>query len=175
MKLVFPCMKYKQKADLFIKEFYDNKSEINGSGALERFLVQSTYEDWLQKVLADIDIANIEKSRVPALTYFYVREEDDEIVGMINIRLALNDFLRNEGGHIGYCIRPSERKKHYATEMLKSALKVCDAIGIKEVIVTCDKVNIASAKVIKNCGGIIETEFYSSAFKNEIQKYVIER
>lgn len=108
------------KADLFIKEFYDNKSEINGSGALERFLEQSTYEEWLQKVLADIDIANIEKSRVPAL-------------------------------------------------------KVCDAIGIKEVIVTCDKSNIASAKVIKNCGGLIETEFYSSIFKNEIQKYIIKR
>ncbi len=173
MKLVFPCMKYKQKAALFIKEFYDNNSEINGSGALDHFLEQSTYEDWLQKVLADIDMANIEKPRVPALTYFYVREEDDEIVGMINIRLALNDFLQNEGGHIGYCIRPSERAKHYATEMVKSALKVCDVIGIKEVIVTCDKSNIASAKVIENCGGIIEAEFYSSTFKSEIQKYVI--
>lgn len=74
----------------FIREFDEYGSEINGSGGLERYLNQSTYEEWLKKVMADIDIANIEPGRVPALTYFYVREEDDKVVGMINIRLALN-------------------------------------------------------------------------------------
>lgn len=55
----------------------------------------------------EIDVANIPQPRVPALTYFYIREEDDEIVGMINLRLSLNDFLKLEGGHIGYCIKPT--------------------------------------------------------------------
>ena len=94
MKLVFPNIRYKDKAIDYINEFYEYQSDINGSGALDRFLSESTYEAWLEKVLADIDIANVEKPRVPALTYFYVREEDDKIVGMVNIRLALNDFLR---------------------------------------------------------------------------------
>lgn len=175
MRLVFPNMQYKEKAIDFIQEFYDHNSDINGSGGLDGFLESSTYEEWMKKVLADIDIANIEKPRVPALTYFYVREEDDTIIGMINIRLALNDFLRNEGGHIGYCIRPTERKKQYATNMLSAALTVCGTIGIKEILISCDKENDASAKVIKKCGGILKNEFYSEAFEETIQMYAINR
>ncbi|MBQ4522413.1 MAG: GNAT family N-acetyltransferase [Lachnospiraceae bacterium] len=175
MKLVFPNLLYKEKVIQFINEFYEYHSDINGSGGLENYLEKSTYEEWLKKVLADIDIANVSKPRVPALTYFYVREEDDKIIGMINIRLALNDFLKKEGGHIGYCVRPTERQKHYATDMLKDALKVCDTLGMQEVILTCDKTNIPSANVIKNCKGVLEAEFYSETFKDVIQKYIIER
>ena len=175
MKLVFPTIEYKEKAIEYISEFYEYGSEINGSGSLDRFLRESTYEEWLKKVLADIDIANIEKPRVPALTYFYVREEDDKIVGMINIRLALNDFLRSEGGHIGYGIRPTERRKHYGTEMLKAALEVCDIIGIREVLLTCNSENPASAGVIKKCNGELEAEFYSETFGETIQRSVIRR
>ncbi len=175
MKLVFPNIEYKQKAEEFIQEFYDNNSEINGSGALDRYLKESTYEAWLNKVAADMDIANIEKPRVPALTYFFVREEDERIIGMVNVRLALNDFLQSEGGHIGYCTRPSERRRGYATRMLGEALKICDTIGIKEVILTCDKENPASVGVIKNCGGVLEAEFYSETFQEEIQRYIIRR
>jgi len=94
---------------------------------------------------------------------------------MINMRLALNEFLKREGGHIGYCIRPTERRKHYATDMLNDALRVYDTLGIKEIILTCDKSNIASAGVIKNCNGELVAEFYSDTFKEEIQKYIIKR
>ena len=174
-KLVLPTMAYKEKAIEFIDEFKEHNSEINGSGALEGYLEDSTYEEWLKKVLADIDIANVQKPRVPALTYFYVREEDDRIVGMINLRLALNDFLRTEGGHIGYCIRPTERRKHYATDMLAKALEIYDTMSIKEVFLGCDKDNEASAGVIRNCGGELIEELYSETFQAEIQRYVIRR
>lgn len=173
MKLVLPNINCKEQAMEYINEFREYNSEVNGSGALDDYLEKSTYEEWLQKVLADMDIANIPKPRVPALTYFYVREEDNRIVGMVNIRLALNDFLRTEGGHIGYSIRPTERRKHYATDMLKAAVNVCNTIGIKDVLVTCDKVNIASAKVIQNAGGKLEEEFYSDIYKEIVQRYVI--
>ena len=173
MKMQFPNMSYKEKAIDYINEFHEYNSAVNGSGGLNNYLKNSTYEEWLVKIRSDIDIANIEKPRVPSLTYFYVREEDDKIVGMINIRLALNDFLRNVGGHIGYSIRPTERRKHYGTGMLKEALKVCEAIGIDNVIVSCDKVNAASAGVIRNCGGILDSEFYSETFGEVIQRYII--
>jgi predicted acetyltransferase len=84
-------------------------------------------------------LANIPENRVPAYTYFYVREDDNKIIGMINIRLALNDFLRNEGGHIGYCVRPTERNKGYATKMLKEALQFLKPIGLFTVILTWEK------------------------------------
>ena len=175
MKMILPNINYKTQAIEYINEFLAYGSEINGSGALDSYLEDSTYEAWLQKVLADMDIANIPKPRVPALTYFYVREEDSRIVGMVNIRLALNEFLRTEGGHIGYSVRPTERRKHYATDMLREAVAVCNTIGINEVLVTCDKVNMASAKVIQNCGGELEEEFYSDIYKEVVQRYVIRR
>lgn len=175
MKFVFPSLRYKEKAIQFINEFYEYGSEINGSGSLDRYLKESTYEEWLEKILAAIDIANIVQPKVPALTYFYIREEDDRIIGMINIRLSSNDFIKGEAGHIGYCIRPTERRKHYATNMLNKGLKVLDILGFKEVVLTCDKSNIASAAVIKNCNGELVSEFYSESFKEDIQKYIIRR
>jgi predicted acetyltransferase len=100
MKMIFPNINYKEKAMQFVQEFYDCDPavEIHGSGGLDQFLRESSYEEWLGKILADIDMANIEASQVPALTYFYIREEDDKIIGMINIQLALNDFLKKRAG-----------------------------------------------------------------------------
>lgn len=175
MKLVFPTLAHKEKAIEYIQEFIEYGSEANGSGALDDYVEESTYEEWLQKVLRDVDVANIPVPKVPALTYFYVREEDDRIVGMCNLRLALNDFLRTEGGHIGYSVRPTERCKHYATDMLAQALKVYDRFGITDVLVTCDKENPASAKVIQNNGGVLEAEFYSEKYDETLQRYVIKR
>ena len=97
------------------------------------------------------------------------------MVGMINIRLALNAFLRKEGGHIGYCIRPTERGRGYATGMLKEALDFCASIGLTDLILTCDRSNPASARVIRNCGGRLEAEFYSETFRQTIQRYRIIR
>jgi len=175
MKFVFPCNEFEQKAIEFIQEFHEYSSPINGTGGLARFLETGTYSDWILKVIKDLDIANIPQNqdKVPAYTYFYVREEDKKIIGMINIRLALNDFLRKEGGHIGYCIRPAERKKGYGTQMLRESLEFCKIIGLCDIIITCDKENIASAGMIKKCGGILEEEFYSEYFNETIQKYRI--
>jgi len=173
MRFVFPCSEYEQKAIEFIQEFYDHQSEINGTGGLDRYLIESTYSEWLVKVLNALDIANIPDGRVPAYTYFYVRDEDSKIIGMINIRLTLNDYLREEGGHIGYCIRPSERKKGYGTSMLRDTLSFCKKIGLCDILVTCDKINTASALVVKNCGGSLISEFYSDASKRYVQKYRI--
>ncbi len=174
MKLVFPSMEYKEKAIDYINEFNEYGSEVNGSGSLDDFLKESTYEKWLEKVMNYIDIANLPEPYVPDLTYFYVREEDDRIVGMVNIRLALNDFLRKEGGHIGYSVRPTERRKNYATDMLSLALKVCGKIGIKEVLVSCDKENAASVGVIRKCDGLLKDEFYSETFDETIQMYGVQ-
>lgn len=174
MKLVYPNMDYKDKATQFINEFYEYGSEINGCGALDYYLSDLTYEEWLVKVQKDIDMANIAPGRVPALTYFYVREEDDCIVGMINLRLTLNDFQRNEGGHTGYCIRPTERRKHYATMMLKDALEVYKLLSVGTVLISCDKDNEASRRTILNNGGILQREFYSETFTADVQMYEID-
>jgi len=173
MRFVLPCPEYEQKAIEFIQEFHTHSSHINGTGDLNGVLERGTYSDWLVKVYKDLDIANIPEGRVPAYTYFYVREEDDTIIGMINIRLALNEFLRQEGGHIGYCIRPIERKKGYGTQLLRETLPFCKTIGLRDLIISCDKENSASAAIIKHCGGTLDAEFYSETFHEIIQRYNI--
>ncbi|MDR0862537.1 MAG: GNAT family N-acetyltransferase [Oscillospiraceae bacterium] len=175
MKFVFPRAEYEDGATAYIREFHDHASQVNGAGGLERYLRDHTYSEWLAKVRADADIANVPPGKVPSLTYFYVRESDDKIIGMINIRLALNDFLRTEGGHIGYSIRPTERRRGYGTQMLREALEFCAPIGLREVILTCDKSNPASSGVIKNCGGVLDAEFFSEAYNKVIQRYKIIR
>ncbi|MDP4088495.1 MAG: GNAT family N-acetyltransferase [Bacillota bacterium] len=170
LRLIFPSREYGKKAFEYIKEFLEYNSEINGTGGLDRY---EKYDDWLIKIKKDLDISNIPEGRVPANTYFFIRVSDDKIIGMINIRHKLNEFLFNEGGHIGYSIRPTERKKGYATTMLKLGLQRCRELNIDKVLISCDKTNIASAKVIQNNNGILENEVYSETFSEVIQRYWI--
>ena len=95
---------------------------------------------------------------VPDETFMLIRKSDNKLIGMCNIRLRLNERLLSHGGHIGQGIRPTERRKGYASYQLYCALKFCDEIGIDRALVTCDKNNIGSAKTIQNCYGILENE-----------------
>ena len=78
------------------------------------------------------------------MTIFFVRINDNKIIGMINIRLALNERLKKIGGNIGYCIRPTERGNGYNKINLYLGLKICQKYGIKEVLLDADKDNPAS-------------------------------
>lgn len=95
---------------------------------------------------------------VMATTYFALLEAENKIVGAVSIRHSLNDTLLNSGGHIGDGVRPTERKKGYATEMISLALEKCRDMGIEKVLMTCEKSNVGSAKSIINNGGILENE-----------------
>ena len=166
-RYVEPTIEHEQDALEFINEFYEYNSDINGTGGLQRFL--NNYSEWLLKLEEDKNrIPNEEK--VPAVTYFLVRENDNRIVGMINIRLALNDRLRKFAGHIGYCIRPTERKKGYNKINLYLGLKVCQQHNIKEVLMDCDKDNIASAKTMQALGGVMVKEY----FDDEVSKCLVQ-
>ena len=84
------------------------------------------------------------------------------MVGAVNIRHDLNDYLLKYGGHIGDGIRPSERRKGYATEMIRLALEECRKLGLTRVLMTCDKNNIGSAKSIIRNGSILEDEVWEN-------------
>ena len=105
---VKPDMSYKEDAIAYINEHYKVGSAINGVGGLKRYL--DDYEGWLEKLETDRHQVPNEE-HVPAETYFLVRESDNRIVGMINIRLVLNNRLQKRGGHIGYGIRPSWNRR----------------------------------------------------------------
>ncbi len=152
-----PGINRKDDAIAYINEFFEYDSEINGVGGLRRYL--DDYEGWLKKLEKDyVKIPDEEK--VPAKTYFLVRENDGKIVGMINIRLALNEKLKRYGGHIGYSIRPTERGKGYNKINLYLALKVCDSYGIATVLLDADLDNPASWKTMEALGGVRIREYY---------------
>lgn len=140
----------------YLKEHRDQgEEELNGTGGLTYL---PDYAAFLQKIQDDLDYDHIRPGRVPASTFFGVRESDQKIVGMINIRHRLNDALLARGGHIGYGVRPSERQKGYASQMLMRALDFCRSLGLGRVLVCCNKDNKASAGVITHCGGVLEDE-----------------
>ena len=173
MKFIEPGKQYEEKAGEYIREFLDANSDINGAGSLDKYLDSEGYDAWLAFLETKCDDKQIAPGQVKASTYFWVRESDDQIIGMVNIRHGLNESLYREGGHIGYSIRPSERGKGYATQMLEQALWLCQLIGLDRVLAVCDKSNAASARVIKKCGGLLENEFYSDHYDEIIQRYWI--
>ena len=169
LKLVFPTPEYKTQVEEYLQEFFDNgEYEIAGDGGLDRI---KNFEEWLLKVQKDLSEESIEDNRIPATLYLTVRKSDNRVVGNLQIRHKLNEKLLQYGGHIGDSVRPSERRKGYATEQIRLALKKCKELGIDNVLMDCDKTNIGSAKSIINNGGILENEVYIG---NElVQRYWI--
>ena len=84
-------------------------------------------------------------------------EVDGAIVGRVSLRYALDEFLAHEGGHIGYCVLPEQRRRGYATEMLQQSVVRMRSEGVGRILVTCDDDNVASARVIERGGGTFES------------------
>lgn len=150
-----PTKEYEKQAYDYIQEFKKSNSPINGVGGLDCYL--DNYDEWLEKLEIERKMQPT-PDRVPAGTFMLIRKSDNKLLGIVNIRMSLNDKLLQHSGHIGYGIRPSERKKGYASYQLYCALKFCDENGIDRALLTCDKNNIGSAKTIQNCYGVLENE-----------------
>ena len=151
--LVKPDLSYADEIIKYKEESLKENPLINGSAGLNRF---SSIEDWLQELKKRSSKDTVPKGLVPSSTYLGIREKDNYIVGMIDIRHYLNEYLTQVGGHIGYGVRKSERNKGYAKQMLKLALEKSKELKIKRVLITCDEDNIASEKVILSANAKLE-------------------
>ena len=151
--LVKPDSSYADEIIKYKEESLAESSIINGSAGLDRL---SSIEDWLEELKKRSCEDTVPKGLVPSSTYLGVREKDNYIVGMIDIRHYLNEYLTQAGGHIGYGVRKTERNKGYAKQMLKLALEKCKELKIKKVLITCDEDNIASEKVILSANAKLE-------------------
>ena len=157
IKLVKGSYEYKNQIIDMLKEWIDYNENNPEANTSPNAIFRNNYEDFAY-YLEHLEYKEPQEGLVSDSTFFCFDEKRNLMVGAVNIRHDLNDYLLKYGGHIGDGIRPSERRKGYATEMIQLALEECRKLGLTRVLMTCDKNNIGSAKSIIRNGGILENE-----------------
>ena len=155
--LEIPSIERKEEIIEYLGEFVKYKSNINGTGSLDKIYEGYTFEEALDRCLK-MENEEYAKSvnRCPGKTFLLIREDDNRIVGSINVRWNLNEAMLKFGGHIGYGIRPTERRKGYNKINLYLGMIEAKKIGLDKVMLDCDVNNLGSDKTLKALGGTLE-------------------
>lgn len=165
-----PDASYASEIAAYRQEFLDARDSMDGTGNLRE--CEDPLE-WISGCKDYEDADKVPSHRVSCEQYILVRKKDRKIVGMIQLRHELNDYLFNYGGHIGYSVRPGERRKGYATLMLSKMIGVCREKNMEKILVACLKSNQASRKTILKNGGVYEDERFEKEENDYIERYWI--
>lgn len=168
--LVKPTEKYAAEISAYRQELLDADSSMDGCGSLRR--IPDPLE-WIADAERKSRKETCPEGLVDAAQFLYIRKSDERLIGMIQVRHELNDFLEKYAGHIGYSIRPSERRRGYAKRMLNDALSYCREIGLDKVMVSCVKSNQASRKTILANGGEYESTVFEPDKWGHLERYWI--
>ena len=169
-----PTMRWETAYLAFLDDFEAaGEPRIPAGSGVE--LARSDFAAFVQRLQDDERGVNLKPGIVPSSAYWLLRHDGDDvtILGVSALRHALTPALEDAGGHIGYSIRPSERRRGYGTRILALTLPRARALGLDRVLVTCDTDNIGSARVIENNGGVLASEGYSELTKTRISRYWI--
>jgi predicted acetyltransferase len=171
MQLIAPTMAYDKQIQAYRRAFLASGDSMDGCGSLRRF---ERTQDWLDQIEALRRPETTPPGLVPMTQYIYVREDDGKVVGVIQIRQCFNEFLEKYAGHIGYSVCPSERKKGYATQMLRLVLPECKSLGINRILICCVRGNEGSRRTILNNGGKYESTVYLEERGVYLERYWID-
>lgn len=171
LKLVTPTAAYAEQIASYRQECLEAGSTMDGCGSL-RFIEDPM--EWLADIQRFTRPETLPEGKSLSTQFLTIREEDGRLVGMIDVRHTLTGYLRKFGGNIGYSIRPSERRKGYATEQLRLALPCCKELGLDKVLVTCHVDNVGSRKTILKNGGVYERTNYDPERDRELELYWID-
>lgn len=171
--LVTPMMDYGEEIMQFRREFLDHdpKEDMGGTGNLREC---ETAQEWVDYVRAMHQKETCPVGLVTSDIFMGVRASDRKIVGMIEFRHHIDHpILGLWGGHIGYCVRPDERRKGYGKQMLGQVLIKCRQAGLERVMLTCDEGNIASERTILAKGGVYEKTVWSEQLLANMKRFWI--
>ncbi|MCE5236081.1 MAG: GNAT family N-acetyltransferase [Clostridiaceae bacterium] len=153
IRLVRPAPEHERAVMEYREEFLRDGDSLDGTAGLRH---AESYRAWMEKARRNEFSETLDEGLVEATTFLAIRESDGALVGFIDVRHRLNEYLAKFGGHIGYSVRACERKKGYAKEMLFQALAYCKTLGLKRALVTCNDDNEASRRTILAHGGVME-------------------
>lgn len=172
LKLVLPSYEYADEIRSFRSDFLSAGSAMDGCGCLRRC---DDPNEFIRLSLEDSDPDTLHDGHILSTQLLCIRQSDSRLVGAIQIRPDMhgNELLEKYIGNIGYCVRPRERRKGYAGQMLHLALEYCRALGLDEVILSCEPENIASERVILANGGIYESTVYWPERDINLKRYHI--
>lgn len=155
IRLIKPSQEHMERASAFRQEFLDHgETIINGSEMLDSI---DSYDEWLHNIRKNSNPETVDPDWVLTDTFFAVNEAG-EIIGIVDFRHELKGFLV-DFGHCGYSVRPSERRKGYATKILAQILLIAKEAGLPSLQLSVERTNIPSVKTIVRNGGMLERSF----------------
>ncbi|NLZ35933.1 MAG: GNAT family N-acetyltransferase [Clostridiales bacterium] len=166
--LTEPTYAYAEQIKEYRQEFLDAGCSMNGCGPLRKYENPLDYISECEKYKSP---ETVPAGYVAATQFLYIRKTDDRLVGMIQIRHYLSEYLAKYAGHIGFSIRPSEQRKGYGTSMLRAALLYCPEIGLDKILISCDEGNPGSEKTILNNGGVYESTVFEEEKDRGIKRF----
>lgn len=169
-RLVMPDMTMAEEIRAYRQAFLDRGDSMDGTGGLRR---HENPADWLDENARCMKRETVPAGWVPATQFVYLREADQKIVGMIQVRHELNDYLARFGGHIGYSVYPDARRRGYATQMLAGVLPYCRELGLEKVLITCLETNEGSRRTILRNGGVYDSSVREPGDACDTQRYWI--
>ena len=168
--LIRPTGEYAAQLMEYRQEFLDAGDSMDGCGPLRRY---ENPEEYIQLCRDYENPATVPSHLVLATQLLYIRKCDNKLVGMLQIRHCFNDYLEKYAGHIGYSVRPSERRKGYAKQMLKAALPFCRELGLDNVLISCIDGNVGSEKTILANGGVYESTVHEPDQNIDLKRFWI--
>ena len=169
--LIKPDASYAEEIRSYREEMLLAGSSMDGTGTLRH---QEDPLEWLKQNSIKENPGTVPKNKVPATQFILTDTDTGRIYGMLQVRHELNEYLRKYAGHIGYSVRPTERRKGYAKKMLKLALRYCkETLEIRQVLVSCLVENEASRRTILACGGVFEEKVFEHIENVWLEKYWI--
>ena len=170
-----PELRLIEPTETMIESYLDFMEDFRAAGEPPVFgtsgVTRENFSDFVRRLQENGSGVNLPEGWVPMTTYWLVRGK--RIIGTCNIRHRLSPSLEDFGGHIGYYVRPSERRKGVATQMLAMALRIAWNMEIRRALLTCNSENLASARVIRKNGGELASESYSPRSERMTQRYWI--